>query len=111
MTTSVDDPRLDPAEDPDIDRRTRAFLRDLNRDRTAFWELPGDEPQRVMTSLQERTPVDLSGVTIATREITSRGGPLTLYAVRPAGATGILPVFLFLHGAVWIAGNFENHQR
>jgi acetyl esterase len=111
MTRPIDGPRLDPAEDPDIDRRTRAFLRDLNRDGTAFWELPGDEPQRVITALQRRTPVDLSGVTIATREITAGRGPLTLYVVRPAGATGILPVFLFLHGAVWIAGNFENHQR
>ena len=111
MTTATDDSRIDPAEDPDIDRRTRAFLRDLNRDSTAFWELPGDQPQQVITSLQERTPVDLSGVTISTQEITSGRRPVTLYVVRPAGATGILPVFLFLHGAVWIAGNFENHQR
>jgi acetyl esterase len=111
MSTDMDDSKLDPAEDPGIDRRTRTFLRVVNRDNTAFWELPGDQPQRVVTALQERTPVDLSGVTISKQEITSHERPITLYAVRPAGATGILPVFLFLHGGVWIAGNFENHER
>jgi len=80
----MDDSKLDPAEDPGIDRRTRTFLRVVNRDNTAFWELPGDQPQRVVTALQERTPVDLSGVTISKQEITSHERPITLYAVRPA---------------------------
>jgi len=30
MTTAVETPKLDPAEDPAIDRRSRAFLRELN---------------------------------------------------------------------------------
>jgi acetyl esterase len=111
MATTIDASRLDPVDDPDIDRRTRTFLRDLNKDSNPFWELPGDEPRNVVTALQERTPVDLSGITVTEQRIDAGGSSISLYVVRPEGATGILPVFLFFHGAVWIAGNFQNHKR
>src|SRR4051794_12320971 len=111
MTTTVDERRLDPAEDPAIDRRTRAFLREINKDSSPFWELPGDEPRTVVTALQDKTPVDLSGIAIDERMITVDDRTIPLYVVRPEGATGTLPVFMFFHGAVWIAGNFENDKR
>ncbi len=111
MTRTTDRTETDPADDPDIDRRTRAFLRDLNKDSGPFWELSGDQPRKLVTALQKQTPVDLSGITVTEQQITSGGDSVTLYVVRPEGATGILPVFLFFHGAVWIAGNFENHER
>jgi acetyl esterase len=111
MATMVDESRLDPSQDPAIDRRTRAFLRELNKDSSPFWELPGDEPRTIVTALQGKTPVDLSGVAIDDRMITVDGRDITLYVVRPEAATGTLPVFMFFHGAVWIAGNFENHKR
>jgi acetyl esterase len=107
----ADSPMLDAAEDPAIDRRTRAFLRELNKDSSAFWELPGEAPRRIVTGLQDQTPVDVSGIEIAGRELTVDGRTITLYVVRPEGVTGTLPVFMFFHGAVWIAGNFENHMR
>jgi acetyl esterase len=107
----ADSPMLDAAEDPAIDRRTRAFLRELNKDSSAFWELPGEAPRRIVTGLQDQTPVDVSGIEIAGRELTVDGRTITLYVVRPEGVTGTLPVFMFFHGAVWIAGNFENHKR
>jgi acetyl esterase len=111
MSTMVDRSTLDPAEDPAIDRRTRAFLKELNKDSSPFWELPGDEPRKVVTALQSQTPVDLSGIQIDERELTVDGRTIPLYVVRPDGAAGTLPVFMFFHGAVWIAGNFENHKR
>jgi acetyl esterase len=76
-----------------------------------FWELPGDEPRSIVTALQDQTPVDLSGIEVDERQITAGGRRITLYVVRPEGATGELPAFVFYHGAVWIAGNFENHKR
>src|SRR5262249_1090069 len=48
---------------------------------------------------------------IAERELTVDGRTITLYVIRPEGVGGTLPVFMFFHGAVWIAGNFENHKR
>src|SRR4029453_900797 len=97
----------DPTEDPAIDRRTRAFLKDLNKDSSPFWELPGDQPRQIVTDLQNRTPVDLSGIEISERQLPVDGRTIALYVVRPEGAAGTLPVFVFCHGAVWIAGNFE----
>jgi acetyl esterase len=111
MTTTADPPTLDAAQDPAIDRRTRAFLEQLNRDSSPFWELPGDEPRDTVTRLQGETPVDLSGISVDERTLSIDGRRIALYVVRPATATGTRPVFMFFHGAVWIAGNFENHKR
>jgi acetyl esterase len=111
MTSMIDRPMLDPAKDPAIDRRSRAFLEELNKDSSPFWALPGDEPRSIVTALQNQSPVDLSGIEVDERRITVGGRMITLYVVRPAGRTGTLPVFMFFHGAVWIAGNFENHKR
>ena len=55
--------------------------------------------------------MDVSGIEIAERELAVDGRSITLYVVRPEGVGGTLPVFMFFHGAVWIAGNFENHKR
>jgi acetyl esterase len=111
MTAAVETAKLDPAEDPAIDRRSRAFLKELNKDSSPFWELPGDEPRKIVTDLQNQAPVDLSGIKIDEHQITVDGREITLYVVRPEGVTGTLPTFMFYHGAVWIAGNFENHKR
>jgi acetyl esterase len=111
MSTSTDHAKLDPAQDPAIDRRSRAFLEEANKDSSPFWELPGDEPRNIVTALQDQTPVDLSGIEVDERQITAGDRRITLYVVRPEAATGIVPAFMFYHGAVWIAGNFENHKR
>jgi len=42
------------------------------------------------------------------------GGPngdVAVRVVRPAGATGILPVILYIHGAGWVFGNAGTHDR
>jgi acetyl esterase len=111
MTDMLHTTALDPARDPAIDRRSRAFLAELNKDSSPFWELPGDEPRTIVTALQEQTPVDLSGVELDQREFTVDGRVVTLYVARPEGAARDVPAFMFFHGAVWIAGNFRNHQR
>jgi acetyl esterase len=109
--SSVDSTQLDPAQDPAIDRRSRSFLRELNKDSSPFWELPGERPREIVTELQCQTPVDLDGIEIDAREIAVDDCTIPLYVVRPEGKSGTLPVFMFFHGAVWIAGNFENHKR
>jgi acetyl esterase len=111
MTTIHDRAALDPAQDPAIDRRSRAFLAEINKDSSPFWELPGDEPRSVVTALQAQTPVDLSGVDVSERRLTVAGRTVAIYVMRPEGAGDAVPAFIFFHGAVWIAGNFENHAR
>src|SRR5262245_1735421 len=111
MTAAIDHATIDPTEDRAIDRHSRALLKDLNKDTSPFWELPGDRPRAGVTALQNATPVDMSGVEIDERQLPVGDRSIKLYVVRPEGATSTLPVFLFFHGAVWIAGNFENHKR
>jgi acetyl esterase/lipase len=89
----------------------RVFLAELNKDSSPFWELPQPKPQEILTALQNKTPVDMSGVTIAERTITQDGRTVNLYIMTPQHVTGNPGVLLFIHGGVWIAGNFQNHQR
>ncbi|MFF8431281.1 alpha/beta hydrolase [Streptomyces sp. NPDC016566] len=46
--------------------------------------------------------------------ITVSGGPtgsVRARIVKPAGATGILPVIVYIHGAGWVFGNAHTHDR
>lgn len=101
----------DVATDIRIDPQVRAFLVDLNRDSSPFWELPQPKPQEVLTQLQNKTPVDMSGVATVEKTITQDGRTVKLYIMTPQRVTGKPGVLFFVHGGVWIVGNFQNHQR
>jgi acetyl esterase len=101
----------DAATDPRIDPQVRLFLADLNKDSSPFWELPQPKPQEILTALQKTTPVDMSGVTTTERTITQDGRSVKLYVMTPERVTSKPSVLLFIHGGVWIVGNFQNHQR
>jgi acetyl esterase/lipase len=99
------------ATDPRIDPQVRSFLAVLNKDSSPFWELPQPKPQDILTALQNQTPVDISGVTTTEETITEDGRTVKLYIMKPDKVSGTPGVLLFIHGGVWIVGNFENHKR
>jgi acetyl esterase len=101
----------DAATDPHIDPKIRSFLSELNKDSDAFWERPGPQVRAVLTALQSKTPVDLSGIAVSEKVIVGNGGKVKLYIVKPEEASEPPPVILFIHGGVWIAGDFDNHRR
>ncbi len=101
----------DVANDPNLDPQVRSFLGPLNKDPSPFWELPQPQPQDILTGLQNQTPVDMSGVTTTAKTITQDGRQVKLYIMKPEHVTGKPGVLLFIHGGVWIVGNFENHKR
>jgi acetyl esterase/lipase len=101
----------DAATDPRIDPQVRAFLADLNKDSSPFWELPQPKPQEILSGLQNKTPVDVSGVTTVEKTINQDGLAVKLYIMTPQHMTVKPGVLLFIHGGVWIVGNFQNHQR
>ncbi|HEY0724234.1 MAG TPA: alpha/beta hydrolase, partial [Pyrinomonadaceae bacterium] len=51
------------------------------------------------------------GVTISEKTISEKSQSVKLYIVKPEKVSGTLPVLLFIHGGVWIAGDFNNHKR
>ena len=98
-------------EDPNLAPDVRTFLVKLNKNASPFWELPQPKPQDILTALQNETPVDMSGVTIAEQSITVDGRTVKLFTLKPDRMEGRPGVILFVHGGVWIVGNFENHKR
>jgi acetyl esterase len=99
------------ATDSRIDPQVRAFLAELNKDSSPFWELPQPKPQDILTGLQNQTPVDMSGVNTVEKTITQDGRNVKLYIMTPQNVSGKPGVLFFIHGGVWIVGNFQNHQR
>lgn len=99
------------ATDSRIEPHVRTFLAELNKDSSPFWELPQPKPQEIITGLQNKTPVDMSGVTTVERTITQDGRTVKLYIMTPQKVADKPGVLLFIHGGVWIVGNFQNHQR
>src|SRR6201999_4486555 len=65
----------------------------------------------ILTGLQNQTPVDMSGVSTTEQTITSDGQTVKIYIMKPDQVSGKPRVLLFIHGGVWIVGNFQNHQR
>jgi len=51
----------DASTDPRIDPQIRSFLADIDKDSSPFGELPQPKPQQILTELQSKTPVDMSG--------------------------------------------------
>ena len=100
-----------PATDSRIDPQVRAFLAEINKDSSPFWELPQPRPQDILTALQSKTPVDMSGVTTTEKTITENGRTVKLSVMKPEHVSGKPGVLLFIHGGVWLVGNFQNHQR
>ena len=101
----------DAATDPRIDPAVRSFLAKINKDSSPFWELPQPKPQEILTGLQSQTVVDMSGVTTTERTISQDGHTVKLYIMKPEQVGSNPGVLLFIHGGVWIVGNFQNHQR
>jgi acetyl esterase len=101
----------DAATDPRIDPQIRSFLAQINKDSSPFWELPQPKPQEILTGLQSQTAVDMSGVTTTETTITQDGRSVKLHIMKPEHVSGKPGVLLFIHGGVWIVGNFQNHQR
>jgi acetyl esterase len=111
MTQTVRAAVPDAATDPRIDPQIRVFLKELNKDPSPFWELPQPKPQEILTALQNKTPVDMSGVTTVEKTITQDGRTVKLYIMKPEHIAAKPGVLFFVHGGVWIVGNFRNHQR
>jgi len=97
---------------PNVDRRIAEFLDALNSSGGKPMEqLTPQDARAVLVNLQQSVTVPLPPADVSEKTITVDGQPLTLTIVRPAGAKGILPVFLFFHGGGWVLGDFPTHER
>ncbi|WP_456683548.1 hypothetical protein [Bradyrhizobium sp. S3.14.4] len=83
LMTQAADAAPDAGTDPRIDPQVRAFLREINKDPSPFWELPQPKPQDILTELQNKTPVDMSGVNTTEQTIIQDGQSAKIYIMKP----------------------------
>ena len=108
QTTDVVDFRTDQR----LSRGTRAFLKALNTPMPPELEkLPPIAARNVLETAQASVNVDYSGIDEREKTITVDGFQIALNIVRPKGAAGTLPVFVFVHGGGWVLGDYPTHRR
>ncbi|WP_427873625.1 alpha/beta hydrolase [Flavobacterium sp. MMS24-S5] len=101
----------DYATDPHLTPAVKAFLKPLNSGGAPLESLPVADARNVLVGAQNAFKVDLSGIEESEKEITADGYKIKLNIVRPAGAKGKLPVFMFIHGGGWVLGDYHTHKR
>ena len=74
MTQATRAATPDPATDPRIDPQVRAFLPEINKDSSPFWELPQPKPQEILTACRARPGRHVGGHD-SERTITQDGQP------------------------------------
>lgn len=103
---------LDPNVDPAIEKETKAFLHALNNSGGDPMEtMDPKDARKVLEGAQSSVKVDLSGIDVVEKNIVQDGITVKIYIVRPEGAKGKLPAFMFFHGGGWVLGDFETHKR
>lgn len=76
-----------------------------------LFELPPAEGRKAVDDLQSG---EIAKPAVDEEWVTVPGGPtgsVRARIVKPAGATGTLPVVLYIHGAGWVFGNAHTHDR
>lgn len=98
------------ADAPQPERHVQAFLNALNSSGgKPIEQLSPQEARQVLTGAQQGAILPAADVTEKTIQV--NGQPLKLNIVKPKGAKGTLPVFMFFHGGGWVLGDFPTHER
>jgi len=71
-----------------------------------LFELPVEEGRKAVDDVQSG---EIAKPDADIEDLTVEGSAVRI--VRPAGATGPLPVILYIHGAGWVFGNAHTHDR
>ncbi|MGK4593548.1 alpha/beta hydrolase [Amycolatopsis sp. w19] len=71
-----------------------------------LFQLPPEEGRKAVDEVQGGD-VELPAADVETTHVDG----VEVRIVRPRGATGPLPVIVYIHGAGWVFGNFHTHER
>lgn len=99
------------ATDEHLSPEVRTFLKGLNTGGPGLETLKPADARMVLVNAQAGAKVDYSGITESEKIISADGYNIKLNIVRPAGVTGVLPVFIFIHGGGWVLGDYPTHKR
>ncbi|WP_413670973.1 alpha/beta hydrolase [Mucilaginibacter sp. Mucisp86] len=101
----------DYSTDEHLSPEVRTFLKALNNGGPAVESLKPAEAQKVLVDAQAGVKVNYSGITESEKTIKTDGFTIKLNIVRPSGAKGTLPGFIFIHGGGWVLGDYRTHKR
>ncbi|PHV09919.1 alpha/beta hydrolase [Chitinimonas sp. BJB300] len=100
------------AGSPGMERTTQKFLDGLEAGGGKLLEtLSLVEARAVLAGAQANVKLTLPRATVSQKIIEQDGQKVDLTIVRPDGAKGLTPVFVFVHGGGWILGDFPTHER
>lgn len=102
MTDSTPRPALEPA--------AQAFV-EATANPPYLFDLGPVEGRKTVDEVQSG---EIAKPAVDEEWVTVQGGPtgsVRARIVRPAGATGTLPVVIYIHGAGWVFGNAHTHDR
>jgi acetyl esterase/lipase len=102
IETKVVTPVLEPAAESFVEATAKHPF---------IFELPPAEGRKQLDELQSD---EIAEPEIDEEWITVKGGPtgeVKARIVKPRGATGTLPVVLYIHGAGWVFGDAKTHDR
>ncbi|CAB5532319.1 Lipase 2 [Pseudomonas putida] len=100
------------AGSPGVETTTQGFLQALAAGGgKPFETLSPKDARGVLTGAQASVKVDVSGIQIERRSIQVDSQALEIRVIRPQGAKGELPVFMFFHGGGWVLGDYPTHER
>ncbi|MDR7275644.1 alpha/beta hydrolase [Catenuloplanes atrovinosus] len=71
----------------------------------------GPQQGRAVVDEVQSGEVDMPHTTAEDISLSDGSTAFRLTIVRPEGATGTLPVILYVHGAGWVFGDFHTHER
>lgn len=97
--------------DDHLTPEVKGFLKGLNTGGPGLETLTPAEARMVLVNAQASVKFDYSDITESEKTIKTDGMTIKLNIVRPAGAKGILPVFIFIHGGGWVLGDYPTHKR
>jgi acetyl esterase len=95
---------------PVLEPAAQAFV-EATANHPFIFELPPAEGRKLLDDLQSGT---IDQPEIDEEWVTVTGGPtgeVRVRIVKPRGATGTLPVVLYIHGAGWVFGDAKTHDR
>ncbi|WP_445525539.1 alpha/beta hydrolase [Streptomyces cyslabdanicus] len=85
-------------------------LADATSKHPFLYEMEPSQARRVLDDLQaapvDKPPVDEEWITVP-----AAVGDVRVRIVKPQGATGALPVVVYMHGGGWVLGNAGTHDR
>jgi acetyl esterase len=107
MPSSTPGPAPSPAGE--LEPVTAGFVDSLTGG-TPLYKLTPAGARDVLSSIQKSVSVNLPDVSIEDRVLeVGPTGETRIRVVRPAGAAGILPVVVYVHG--WVIGDKDTHDR